>query len=239
MKITNLTLYRVPLTSHETYYMAQGKTCDTVDSMVLAISTNEGLQGWGEVCPIPHYLPAFAGGVAAVLSELKTVLLGADPIGPDALMHQLDKYLQGHEYAKSVIDMALWDLTAKAAGMPLYRLLGGQATIDLPLYHSITCVEPDVMVAMAIEAERAGITQFQLKLGAENNWRKDVERLTAVRSSVNCSALVYGDWNCGASQLDATRVGKAVSTLDIMLEQPMTRRACYVQINTAVWMLWH
>ena len=61
---------------------------------------------------------------------------------------------------------------------------------------------------------------MQVKLGADNNWRRDVERLTAVREAVSSSALVYGDWNCGATQLDATRVGNAISQLDIMLEQP-------------------
>ncbi len=220
MKITAISLYRVPLTSHETYYMSDGKTCDTVDSMVLRLITDTGIEGWGEVCPIPHYLPAYAGGVASAIQELSTVLLGADPVGPEALMHRVDAHLIGHDYAKSAIDTALWDLTAKAADLPLYRLLGGLQTHDLPLYHSITCVDPSDMADMAKTAEASGIKQFQVKLGADANWRRDVERLVAVRESVAISALVYGDWNCGASQLDATRVGNAVANLDIMLEQP-------------------
>ncbi len=61
MKITRLSLYRVPLTSHVTYHMAAGKTCDTVDTIVLRLDSDEGLTGWGEVCPIPHYPPAKAG----------------------------------------------------------------------------------------------------------------------------------------------------------------------------------
>ena len=147
--ISSLTLYRVALTSHVTYYMADGKTCDTVDSMVLCITTDKGLEGWGEVCPIPHYLPAFAGGVAAALQEMSPVLLGADPIGPEALMHRLDEHLPGHQYAKSAIDTALWDLTAKVANLPLYRLLGGQCMKELPLYHSITCTDPETMATIA------------------------------------------------------------------------------------------
>lgn len=219
-KIKSLSLFRVPLTSIETYYMADGKTCDTVDSMVLCITTDTGLEGWGEVCPIPHYLPAYAGGVAAAIQEMSSVLLTADPVGPEALMHKLDKFLPGHQYAKSVIDTALWDLTAKVADVPLYRLLGGRHAEMLPLYHSITCIEPEAMATIARSTERSGITQFQVKLGADGNWRNDVDRLTAVREAVSVSALVYGDWNCGASQLDATRVGNAVSRLDVMLEQP-------------------
>ena len=57
MKITAISIYDVPLTSHVTYNMADGKTCDTVSSIVLKIETDKGLVGWGEVCPIPHYLP--------------------------------------------------------------------------------------------------------------------------------------------------------------------------------------
>lgn len=220
MKITELHLYRVSLTSHETYYMADGKTCDSVDSMVLSIHTDTNLIGWGEVCPIPHYLPAYANGVPAALQELAPVLIGADPIGPEALMTQLNIFLQGHEYTKSAIDTALWDLTAKAAGLPLYRLLGGRQTQQLPLYHSITCIEPDAMAQIALNAKNSGIQQFQVKLGADNNWRQDVARLIRVREAVGDDALVYGDWNCGGSQLDTTRVGRAVAHLDIMLEQP-------------------
>ena len=82
MKISSLVLYCVPLTSHDIYYMSDGKICDTVDSMVLRIDTDAGVSGWGEVCPIPHYLPAFAAGVASCLTEMAPVLLNADPIGP-------------------------------------------------------------------------------------------------------------------------------------------------------------
>jgi len=220
MKITKLTLYKVPLRSLETYYMADGKSCDVVDSMVLSILTDTGLIGWGEVCPIPHYLPAYANGVPAAIEEMASILLGADPIGPEALMQRLDRHLLGHDYAKSIIDTALWDLTAKAAKLPLYRLLGGLHNPSLPLYHSITCIDPEAMAEIALQAEATGITQFQVKLGADNQWQNDVDRLMCVRSAVAKSALVYGDWNCGASQLDASRVGRAVAHLDIMLEQP-------------------
>jgi L-alanine-DL-glutamate epimerase-like enolase superfamily enzyme len=60
MKLTHISLWHVPLTSHQTYYMADGKTCERVESVVLRLGTDIGLQGWGEVCQIPHYLPAYA-----------------------------------------------------------------------------------------------------------------------------------------------------------------------------------
>uniref|UniRef100_UPI0025F9730A mandelate racemase/muconate lactonizing enzyme family protein n=1 Tax=uncultured Roseovarius sp. TaxID=293344 RepID=UPI0025F9730A len=220
MKIKRLSLWHVPLTSHSAYYMAEGKTCDTVETAVLCIETDTGLTGWGEVCPIPHYLPAYARGVGPALSELAPVILSADPIGPEALMAKADAYLPDHRYAKSALDIALWDLTGQAAGLPLHALLGGQRQADLPLYHSITCIEPDEMARIAIEAQAQGMTQFQAKLGASGDWQTDVERLIKVREAVGSGPILYGDWNCGSTSLDATRTGRAVAHLDIMLEQP-------------------
>ncbi|WP_343559329.1 mandelate racemase/muconate lactonizing enzyme family protein [Kiloniella sp. b19] len=220
MKIKSIHLWSVPLTSHETYYMADGKTCDTTVSTVVRLETDTGLCGWGEVCPIPHYLPAYAGGVIPAVQEMAPLILGASPVGPEALMERLDHHLQGHSYAKSMIDTALWDLMGKAAGLPLYALLGGRQVEDMPLYHSITCVAPDEMARMARDAHDQGMRQFQVKLGADRDWQADAERLIRVREAVGQGSLVYGDWNCGSDALTAIRTGRAVSHLDIMLEQP-------------------
>ncbi|MDD9923906.1 MAG: mandelate racemase [Boseongicola sp.] len=233
MKITRVSLWHVPLTSHEAYYMADGKACETVETVVVALDTDDGFRGWGEVCPIPHYLPAYARGVAPVLTEIAPVLLGADPVGPDAVMARVDGWLQGHVYAKSALDIALWDLTGKAANLPLYRLLGGRQAKDMPLYHSITCVAPDDMAKMAREAQATGIKQFQVKLGADANNEADIARLRKVREAVGDGPLVYGDWNCGATSLDATRVARAVADLDIMIEQPCATIADCARVKNA------
>ncbi|MDU8945733.1 mandelate racemase/muconate lactonizing enzyme family protein [Ovoidimarina sediminis] len=219
-KITRLRLWHVPLTSHTAYHMADGKSCDTVETVVIAVDTGAGIVGWGEVCPIPHYLPAYARGVAPALTELAPVLLGADPLGAESVMARADACLPGHVYAKSALDIALWDITARVAGLPLYTLLGGRRQADLPLYHSITCVDPDEMARIAAAAHASGITQFQAKLGASGDWQTDVERLAKVREAVGPGPLVYGDWNCGATSLDAIRVGRAAARFDVMLEQP-------------------
>ena len=233
MRITGLRLWHVPLTSHQAYHMAAGKTCDTVESVVIALDTDEGLTGWGEACPIPRYLPAYARGVAPALTEIWPEIAGADPVGPEAVMARADIALPGHVYTKSALDIALWDLTGKAAGLPLFALLGGRQAKDMPLYHSITCVAPDEMVRIAKEAQSKGITQFQVKLGASGGWDTDVERLTKVREAVGPGPLVYGDWNMGATSLDAIRVGRAVGHLDIMLEQPCPTIADCARVKTA------
>ena len=220
MKITAISIYDVPLTSHVTYNMADGKTCDTVSSIVLKIETDKGLVGWGEVCPIPHYLPAYADGVRPAVEEMSPILLGANPLETEALMLKLDAHLQGHVYAKSAISIALYDLLGKASGLPVYQLLGGLVQSSMPLYHSITCVDPEDMADMAKEAYAKGMRQFQVKLGADSNNEADIARLRLVREAVGAGPLVYGDWNCGATSLNAIRVGRAVKDLDLMLEQP-------------------
>lgn len=233
MKIRRLRLWHVPLTSHTAYYMADGKTCDTVETVVLAVDTDDGITGWGEVCPIPHYLPAYARGVAPALQELAPVLIGCDPVGVGALMARADAYLHGHLYAKSALDIALWDITGKVAGLPIHALLGGKRQADMPLYHSITCIDPDDMARIACEAQAQGITQFQAKLGASGDWQTDVERLIKVRAAVGQGPVVYGDWNCGATSLDAIRVGRAVAHLDVMLEQPCATLADCARVQRA------
>ena len=61
MKITSLTLWKVPLTSHETYYMASGKTCATVPSIVLRVGTDSGSS--------VRHLRAISGSGGSILAE--------------------------------------------------------------------------------------------------------------------------------------------------------------------------
>ena len=88
MNITRMTVWQVPLTSHLAYNMADGKICDTVVTSVLRLEADNGLSGWGKVCPIPHYLPAYAGGVAPALNELAPVVFAGDglALGAEAMM---------------------------------------------------------------------------------------------------------------------------------------------------------
>lgn len=81
MKISRISLWSCDLTSHETYHMSEGKTCDTVKTHILGLETDTGLKGWGEVCPIPHYLPAFADGVPSAVTEMVPEILGHPPWG--------------------------------------------------------------------------------------------------------------------------------------------------------------
>ena len=112
-------------------------------------------------------------------------------------MRAADRHLIGHVYAKSALDIALWDLTARVAGLPLHRLLGGLQTPRLPLYHSISCIDPDEMRRIAVEETARGITQIQVKLGADRDNQADIARLRLIREAVPAARLSMATGTAG------------------------------------------
>src|SRR5438093_9756085 len=135
MKITRIRAHRVELPLHEgSYRWSGGKSVTVFDSTVVAVETDVGLIGHGEVCPLgPFYLPAYAAGVRAGVAELGPHLLGEDPLQLEKLNRRMDAALQGHPYVKSGIDMACWDVLGQVAGQPVCVLLGGRYGADFGL----------------------------------------------------------------------------------------------------------
>src|SRR3954452_3121331 len=92
MRITRIRAYQVDLPLHEgSYKWSGGKSVTVFDSTVVAVETDAGVTGHGEVCPLgPFSLPAYAAGVRAGLAELGPHLLGANPLHLDQLNRQMD-----------------------------------------------------------------------------------------------------------------------------------------------------
>src|SRR3972149_7500826 len=120
---------------HGEYVMSGGRVVRALPSTVVRVITDQGITGWGEVCPLGQtYLPAFAEGARTAIRELAPALLGADPRNLAQVNERMDGVLRGHGYAKSPLDVACWDILGKAAGLPLATLLGGQRQDRDPLY---------------------------------------------------------------------------------------------------------
>src|SRR5687768_706150 len=128
MKIRRILAYRVELPLHETTYRwSGGKSVTVFDSTIIAVETDTGHVGYGEVCPLgPFYLPAYAEGVRAGLRELGPHVLGLDPRELGKLNARMDAALKGHPYVKSGIDIACWDLLGQSTGLPVCVLMGGR-----------------------------------------------------------------------------------------------------------------
>lgn len=116
-----------------------GQARTALEMLLVRVDTDEGVTGWGE---------GFGHGIwpatrAAIDNVIAPRCIGRDPTQINALMTELTRGLHSAgrhgavTYGLSAIDIALWDIAGKLAGLPLYRLLGGGARKDLPAYASL------------------------------------------------------------------------------------------------------
>ncbi|MFO0864611.1 MAG: cis-3-hydroxy-L-proline dehydratase [Gemmataceae bacterium] len=220
MKIRRILAYRIDLPLHEgTYKWSGGKSVDVFDSTVVAVETDAGITGYGEVCPLgPFYLPAYAAGARAGIQELGPHLLGEDPTQLVKLNRRMDACLQGHAYVKSAIDMACWDILGQVAGLPVCVLMGGRYGEDFGLYRAISQESPEQMAAKVAGYRKEGYRRFQLKVGGDA--ATDIERIRAVSAVREKGDRLIADANTGWLMHDAMRVVRGVRDLDVYIEQP-------------------
>jgi L-alanine-DL-glutamate epimerase-like enolase superfamily enzyme len=220
MRIDSIRAYQVDLPLHEgSYKWSGGKLVEVFDSTVVAVETDQGVTGYGEVCPLgPFYLAAYGAGVRAGLEELGPHLIGMDPTRLGALNQRMDRALKGHPYVKTGIDMACWDILGKVSGLSVCELLGGRFGDDFHLYRAISQDTPDRMAARVEGYRSEGYRRFQLKVGARP--RDDIARIRAVSEVLQDGDRLVADANTGWLMHDAARVVRAVHDVDVYIEEP-------------------
>jgi L-alanine-DL-glutamate epimerase-like enolase superfamily enzyme len=220
MRIARIAAYRVDLPLHEgSYKWSGGKSVTVFDSTIVAVETDEGVTGYGEVCPLgPFYLPAYAAGARAGLAELGPHLLGEDPTQLGKLNHLMEAALLGHPYVKSAIDIACWDILGKVTGQPVCVLLGGRFGEDFVLYRAISQEAPEAMARRVAGYRAEGYRRFQLKVGGDP--LDDIERIRQVAAELEPGDRLVADANTGWLMHDALRVVRAVRDVDVYIEQP-------------------
>jgi L-alanine-DL-glutamate epimerase-like enolase superfamily enzyme len=213
--------------AHGEYVMSGGRTVDALPSTLVRVTTDSGVVGWGETCPLgPTYLEAHAEGARAALHVLGPALVGADPLDLGAVWDAMDGALRGHLYAKSAVDIACWDVLGRALGVPVATLLGGVRSIDFPLYVAIPLGSAESMVEHVRARRAEGVRHFQLKLGADP--REDAARVRAVLEED--LDVVVADANGGWRLQDAVIAASRLEGLDrVLFEQPCpTLEECLV-----------
>ena len=221
MRIVAIEIYGYDVRyAHGNYSMSHGRTVTSLPSTLARVLTDDGLEGWGEACPLgPTYLDSFAGGVRAALPMLATALIGLDPCESGQVGAAMDGALRGQNAAKSALDIACWDLFGRRTGMPLCVLLGGRRVAEIPLYAAVGLGPADEMVAFSQARIAEGIGALQLKLGGDP--REDAERVRAVRSAVGDDVLIVADANGGWRPRQALEAARRLRDLDpLLLEQP-------------------
>jgi L-alanine-DL-glutamate epimerase-like enolase superfamily enzyme len=219
-KITKIEAFQVDLPLREgSYKWSGGNFVEAFDSTVVAIHTDAGLTGYGEVCPLgPAYLPAYARGARTGIAEIAPHLIGVDPTSLGVMNDKMDRAMRGHPYVKSAIDIACWDILGKVCGQPVVTLLGGRYGESFPLYRAISQEGPEAMAGRVVQYRAEGYTKFQLKVGGDPD--TDIRRILEVAAKLKTGDVLVADANTGWTQHQAMRVADAVRNVDVYIEQP-------------------
>jgi galactonate dehydratase len=240
------------ITAVETIYLSRGVTLHSgaVHYLWVRLHTDAGLIGLGETYPDPSV------EAAVVHRRLAPVLLGRDPSQIDRLwLDMFDKVnFQGWAGAEmraiSAVDMALWDLSGKALGVPVYQLLGGASRERIRIYN--TCYDYFDFCALPVELARdllangiramkiwpfdaiAKETRGQYITAAQ--LRQGCEPLRKIRAEfgddIDVAMEFHGYWNLPS----AIRIARALEELEPMwLEEmlPQDNLAVYAELAAA------
>jgi L-alanine-DL-glutamate epimerase-like enolase superfamily enzyme len=157
----------------------------------VALTTDTGVTGWGEAAPFLFYAPETAHDIDAFIRyAMRDELLGQDPRDVRRLMDTFAMF-DGHLMAKAAIETALWDILGQAAGLPLYRLLGGAVREAVPLTIVLHSDEPSHMAEEAADWVAQGFTSLKIKIGFGPE--RDVARVAAVRERIGPGPLIRVD----------------------------------------------
>ncbi|HSO05801.1 MAG TPA: mandelate racemase/muconate lactonizing enzyme family protein [Pelomicrobium sp.] len=227
MKIARITAYPLsyPLPKGETVTLGIGRTVKR-DTVVVRVETDDGLVGWGE----SHHGRAPGAVAHLVNSTLKQLAEGMDATDVNGVWARIYKMQLGSHgmgaacaMAMSGLDMALWDIRAKAVGWPLYRLLGGAAK-GIRAYAggiSLGYQPPDDLAKEARRYVKAGYRAVKLRIG--DTVENDLVRVRAVRESLGDDIDILTDANASYTVADVRRVMPEFGDLRVgWLEEPFS-----------------
>ncbi len=220
MKITQIDVFQVRYgLVDKSYAWSGGHSVSSFVSNIVKISTDQGVSGYAEVCPLGSaYMDAYAGGVPAGIRELTPALIGKDPLHIRTMNVVMDSVLGGHNFLKSPIDIACWDILGKVAGLPVCALIGGTYGDDYPLYRAIPQRSPSEMAEDVKRYRAEGYRRFQLKVGGETE--QDIRRITACLDVIGEGEVLVADANTGWRLHQALRVLNALADRDFYVEAP-------------------
>jgi len=194
-------------------------TMDHAQNVFIRVYTNSGIYGVGECSAFPMIVGETQDTCLVMAREFAKLWIGHDALNIPARLQQLTNFTAGNTTIKSAFDMALYDIAAKYAGLPLYRFLGGEKRIvesDI----TIGIGTPALMAEQASEFKRSGARILKVKLGKDAV--EDVERIKRIREAVGGDLKIRVDANQGWSFDDAVFALQALGEYNIeFCEQPM------------------
>ena len=188
---------------------------------LVEVQTDDGITGWGECFGPGNVALANKGIVEKVIQPM---VLGDDPLDRDVIWHKVYNLLRDHGQkgmpmqALSGVDIALWDIAGKVAGLPLHKLIGGAHRDRVRAYgYGMMLKRESVADHVARFRDEAaaildmGFTATKMKVGL--GLRDDVRLCQAVAEAVGDRGLFMVDANHCYTTSDAFHVGRALEEL--------------------------
>lgn len=221
MRITRVESFLVRMPMLEPYEIAYGSFSEAVNVIVM-LHTNRPHVGFGCAAPDQNVTGETPEQVLAALEDVvPSVVKGSDPLRVAFLLNRLAGPLSGLPSALSAVDTALHDLMGKAAGLPLYKLLGGFRE-RMRTSITIGILPLDETVHLAKEHVSAGFKALKIKGGRDV--QADVARVLRVREQVGPKIGIRFDANQGYTMEQALEfvTGTRNSRVEVF-EQPTPR----------------
>ena len=203
----------------------------TIDTVIVKITTDDGLVGFGE-----SKAPVAPQVTKTIIDELLAgIILGEDPRNHLVLWERMyaGMRVRGHRagfYLEAIsgVDIGLWDLAGKIANQPIYQLLGGSFRNPVRVYASGLPALPDDAPAeafqeLAVEAEEIrtrGFTSLKMALG--RGLKGDVRSVRTVRDRLGPDFIIYADAAGVYDRAQALHLGRELEELSAgWLEMPI------------------
>ena len=216
--VTHVEIFKLNIGLLEPFQVAIG-TLRHATNILVKIHTSDGLTGLGEGSPIEFIVGESQASDFEAARALARLLIGKNPLAIQERMNEMDAFLVGSPAVKCALDMALYDLLAKCAGLPLYALLAGEK-IAIHTCKTIGIDRPDIMARRAAEVKNSGFPAVKVKVGTDRV--EDVRRIRAIRQAVGDGFPIRIDANQGWDPPEAVLALRDLARFDIQLcEQPV------------------
>jgi muconate cycloisomerase len=155
-----------------------------------------------------------------IQQELAPVLIGEDPTQIERVIRLMNRTVANNPFTKAGIEIALWDILGKVAGLPVYRLLGGAVRDFVTTKFSVSGLEPAKAAEVAAWAVAQGFRTMKVKVGIDPD--QDVARVRAVREAIGPDIRLGVDANGGWAPRVAIQTIRRLYPYNIFFaEQPV------------------
>ncbi len=210
--ITKVEVIKLNIPYKEPFVISLG-VIPSATNVVVKLHTSSGLTGIGECAPFVFIVGETQETVFELAKHIGKLIKNKDPFAIEDRLAEIDRAVQGNYTMKSAFDMALYDLLAKKAGLPLYKLLGGNNKREVYTDMTISIGDPQKMAKDALAFKNAGFPAIKVKLGT--TMEADVARIKAIRDAVGTDYPMRIDANQGWDPVTAIKTLKALDKYNI------------------------